>query len=177
MITFHNRGFTLIEPMITIVILAIVMLLAVPSFTSTIRNNSIANMSNNMVASLNYARSEAIKRGVPVSVCATADSNYTSCGSSWNLGWMIFVNPTGGSTLSNTATAPTLKVEKITDQSATISASPSVGIATYTSSGFPATNTGNVTLTIKSTGCTADAGRQINISVTGRPVVSAVSCP
>ncbi len=177
MITFNNRGFTLIELMITIAILAIVMMLAIPNFTSTLRNNSIANMSNNMIASLNFARSEAIKRGVPVSVCATSDANYTACGTSWNLGWMIFVNPTGGSTLSNTTAAPTLKVEKITDQSATITASPSVGIATYTSSGFPATNTGNVALTIKSTGCTGDAGRQINISVTGRPIVSAVSCP
>ncbi|MGD9591936.1 MAG: GspH/FimT family pseudopilin [Candidatus Berkiella sp.] len=172
-----KRGFTLVELMVTIAVLTVVMLLAIPDFTSMIRNNSIASMNNNLLAALNFARSEAVKRAVPVSVCATQDANFTACGSNWSLGWMIFVNPTGGTTLSNTSTAPLLKVEKITDQSATITTSPNVGIATYTSTGFPTSNTGNVSFTIKSTGCTGDAGRLVTISVTGRPSAVNVSCP
>ncbi|MBS0287752.1 MAG: GspH/FimT family pseudopilin [Proteobacteria bacterium] len=172
-----KHGFTLIELMVTISILAIVMLLAIPDFTSTIKRNTISNMSNDLITSLNYARSEAIKRGVSVSVCATQDANYGACGSSWNLGWLIFVNPTGGSTLTNTATAPLLKIQKITDQNATIAVAPNVGITTYNSSGFPATATANVNFTIKSTGCTGDAGRIISISATGRPSSASTNCP
>lgn len=172
-----KRGFTLIELMVTISILAIVMLLAIPEFTSMIKNNSISSMNNNLLAALNFARTEAVKRGVPVSVCATANSSFAACGSAWNLGWLIFVNPTGGNTLSNTSSAPLLKVEKITDQSATISVSPNVGIATYTTTGFPTAASSNVSFTIKSTGCTGDAGRIVTISVTGRPSATATNCP
>jgi type IV fimbrial biogenesis protein FimT len=172
-----TRGFTLIELIVTIAILAIVMALAVPDFTSTIQNNTIASVNNNLVNSLNYARSEAMKRGVPVSVCATSDNSYSACGSQWQLGWMVFVNPTGGSSLSNTSAAPTLRVEKITDQNVTISVSPSINIATYNSTGFPNASTGNVAFTIKATGCTTDAGRRLTISLTGRPVIANVTCP
>ena len=165
------------ELIITIAILAIVMAIAIPSFTSTIQNSTIASTSNDLVYALNYARSEAMKRDVPVSVCAPTDSTYSACGSSWNLGWMVFVNPTGGSVLSNTATAPTLRVQAITDQSLTITTAPSIGIATYNGNGFPATNTGNAVFTIKATGCNATAGRQITVSLTGNPTVAAVTCP
>ncbi len=168
-----TRGFTLIELMIAVSILAVVMLLAIPDFNSMIRNNSIASMNNTLLSALNFARSEAIKRGVSVSVCATQDANFSACGSAWNIGWIVFVNPTAGNALAN----PALRVDRITDQNATIAASPNVGIATYTSTGFPTTATGNVSFTIKSTGCTGDAGRTVTISVTGRPSATAVNCP
>ncbi len=163
--------------MVTVAVVAIVVFLAVPDFTSMMKNNSIANTSNDLIASLNYARSEAVKRGVPVSVCATQDANYAACGSNWNLGWLVFVNPTGGSSLSNTAAAPLLKVQTITDQTATIATSSSANIATFNSSGFPATASANLSFTIKSTGCTADAGRIVRISTTGRPSASSTTCP
>ena len=174
---FKNRGFTLIELVVTICILGIVMAIAIPSFTSTIRNNTIASISNNMIASLNYARSEAIKRNTPVSVCAPTDSSYSACGSNWSLGWLVFVNPNGANVVVNSTAAPLLRVEAITDQSINLTTSPSVGIATYNGSGFPAQNTANVVFTIKATGCTGDAGRQISISMTGRSSVTNVTCP
>ncbi|MBS0289913.1 MAG: GspH/FimT family pseudopilin [Proteobacteria bacterium] len=172
-----KSGFTLIELIITIAVLAIVLAIAIPAFTSTIQNNLIASTNNDLISALMYARSEAMKRNVPVSVCAPSDNTYTACGGSWNLGWIIFVNPTGGSALSNTTSAPMLRTQQITDQTISITTSPSVSIATYNGSGFPATNTGNVAFTIKATGCTIDSGRQITISLTGRPAVTNVTCP
>jgi len=175
--TLLKRGFTLMEILMTIAILAIFMVIAMPNFINVLENDSIVNMTNDVVFALKMARSEAIKRDVPVSVCATSDNTYTACGNNWNLGWMVFVNPTGGTTLSNTATAPLLRTEAITDQNATITSAPSVNIITYTGTGIAATNSGNVTFTIKATGCTGDSGRQVAISLSGNPVVTNVNCP
>ncbi len=177
MLYTNYRGFTLYELIITIAIFAIVMVIAIPDYTSTIQNNNIKSISNNLTISLLYARSEAMKRDVPVSVCATADNTYSACGSQWKLGWMVFVNPTSGSSLSNTATAPLIRTEEITDQNATIAVSPSVNIITYNGSGFPNTSSGNVAFTIKATGCTIDSGRLVTVSLTGRPVITNVTCP
>lgn len=174
---YKMRGFTLIEILVAIAILAIVMAIAIPDFTSTIQNNTIATISNDLISSINLARSEAVKRNVTVSICATSNSNFTACGNNWNLGWLVFVNPTGGNALSNTAAAPLLRIQRINDQSATIATTPTVGILTYSGNGFTATGTGNLSITIKATGCTTDSGRRIAISATGRPSVTNVTCP
>ena len=81
--TYFNtkiRAFTLIELMVTIAIFVIVVSFAIPSFTSMIQNNYSLSISHDLISSLKFARSEAIKRNSPVSLCATSDSNYTSCG-------------------------------------------------------------------------------------------------
>ena len=67
-----QRGFTLLELMITVAVLAILLSLGVPSFAETIRNNRVAAQTNELVTALSLARSEASKRGMPVSVCAGA---------------------------------------------------------------------------------------------------------
>ena len=77
----RNKGFTLVELMITLVIVAILMALAVPSFNSTIKNNRISTQASELITSLNYVRSEAIKRGADVTI-GRADVN-------WENGWVI----------------------------------------------------------------------------------------
>ena len=61
-----NNGFTLIELMVTVAVLAIVLSLGVPSYRALIINNRLTAQANALVASINLARSEAIKRGVRV---------------------------------------------------------------------------------------------------------------
>ena len=64
----HRRatgGFTLIELLVTIVVLSILLGLAVPAFRSLMQNDQQWVQQNNLVLSLNAARSEAIKNDMP----------------------------------------------------------------------------------------------------------------
>lgn len=78
------KGFTLIELMVTLVVLAIAIGLAVPSFAELIRNNRADAQSGAVVDALSLARSEAIKRGTTVVVLPTTGTN-------WNAGWRVEV--------------------------------------------------------------------------------------
>ncbi|MCC5862003.1 MAG: GspH/FimT family pseudopilin [Gammaproteobacteria bacterium] len=68
----YGRGFTLLELMATITILAILLGIGIPSLTAFIQNSRVTSQANGLVSSFHLARSEAIKRGTPVSVTALA---------------------------------------------------------------------------------------------------------
>ena len=77
-----SGGFTLVELMITIAVLAIVLAVAVPSFQGIINRNRLVSASNEVVAALQLARMEAIRRNGRVELCPS--TNGTSCsGSDW----------------------------------------------------------------------------------------------
>jgi type IV fimbrial biogenesis protein FimT len=92
-----QRGFTLVELIITLAVAAIVMTIGVPTFREVIRNNRIVTQTNELVTALNLARTEAIKRGIQVTMCKT---NYTgatpptdcSTSAAWNDGWIIYAD-------------------------------------------------------------------------------------
>lgn len=80
----HN-GFTLIELMIVIAILAVVMSIGYPGFRTLIQNNRMASQTNGMLGVLQLARSEAVTRRQQVTVCPSSDQN--TCNSAdWNDG-------------------------------------------------------------------------------------------
>ncbi len=86
----REYGITLLELMVTIVIAVILMMVAVPGFNSYIRDSSLASITNNLLSTLNVARSEAIKRGVPISLCRSNDN--ASCSGAWSDGWIVFAD-------------------------------------------------------------------------------------
>lgn len=86
-------GFTLVELLITLTIATIVLAVGVPSFMAFIQNNRLVTGTNDLVSVLNFARSEAITRGLRVTVCKSSDQ--TSCdtsGSGWEQGWIVFTD-------------------------------------------------------------------------------------
>jgi len=86
------RGFTLVELMISITILAILLGMAVPAFNDAVLGGKLSAFSTNLVASTQLARSEAIKRNQTVRMCASSDG--TSCGVSsggWEAGWIVLL--------------------------------------------------------------------------------------
>ena len=83
----HNKGFTLIELIITIAIAAIVMTIGIPSFNQTVRNSRLTTNANELITSLNLARSEAIKRNVQVFVRRKGATSQN-----WDSGWDVFID-------------------------------------------------------------------------------------
>lgn len=78
------RGFTLIELMVTVALAAILMMVAVPSFTTYLRNSQLTSFTNTLLSAANAARGEAMKRGVYAMVVPN--------GTSWDSGWIVFVD-------------------------------------------------------------------------------------
>lgn len=79
-----SSGFTLVELMITLAIAGILVAVGIPSFNSAISDSRLTSYANELVAALNLARSEAIKRGQQVVVRKT--------GAEWENGWQVFAD-------------------------------------------------------------------------------------
>ena len=93
-------GFTLVELMVTLAMSAILMTFAVPGFNELIKSNRLSSTANDLLSTLQYARSEAVTRKTAVTVCTSADSvsaDDPSCDSTvnWQNGWIVFVDRNG----------------------------------------------------------------------------------
>jgi len=93
-----NRGFTLIELMVVIIIAAILLTIAVPSFSSLIKRNNVDSLQSKLSSALATARTEAASRNKTITICGSA--NETDCESGdWNKGWVIFEDQNGDGTV------------------------------------------------------------------------------
>jgi type IV fimbrial biogenesis protein FimT len=86
-------GFTLIELLVTVAIASVLLGIAVPSFRDMAIRNRLAGYSNDMIAAVNLARSEAVRTGRPVVICSSDDQ--TDCGGAWNDGFLVFRDDNG----------------------------------------------------------------------------------
>lgn len=90
-----SRGLTLIELMITLAILAAVLALGAPPMQGLVHGTRLRAETQRLVTAINLARSEAISRNMPVSLCPSpmAAGGDASCAGEYAGGWIIFANP------------------------------------------------------------------------------------
>jgi type IV fimbrial biogenesis protein FimT len=91
----RHDGFTLVELMVTLAVIAILAMFAVPNFGSLMRRHRVTSVANQLLADLSYARTEAAMRGKYVSICASDDGTSCSSSPSYASGWIVYAYPTG----------------------------------------------------------------------------------
>lgn len=86
------RGFTLIEALISIAILATLLTLAAPSWAGLFGRSQVGVARNALHAALSEARIAAVMRAAPVVVCPSFDQDACTRSSQWQVGWIAFVD-------------------------------------------------------------------------------------
>lgn len=141
------KGFTLIELMVSIVVLGILVAVAIPSFTEIIRNNRLTTQANDGLGLLLYARSEAIKRREDMTVSFVADGD----------GWSATVQDPANQTLRTVARPETPIAVDVTQ-------------VTFDDRGRPG---GSASIDF----IYGDLGRCIRVELSGRSWVDVGACP
>jgi type IV fimbrial biogenesis protein FimT len=141
-------GFSLLETLIVIAIVAILLAIGVPSFRYVTQSNRATSEINGMLGALQLARAEAIKEGQTVSVCPSTDGATCVVGATdWEGGWIIFSDsnlPYG--TVNGTDFV--VRVQRAFTSTDTLTSDNNVSSITFSREGF-AMNLGNpVTFTL-----------------------------
>lgn len=191
-----NTGFTLLELMATLAIAAVLIAVALPNYRTMVKNNCMTTGTNALVASLQQARSEAVKRSTNVTVTAGNAGDTTN---EWGTGWTITLdedrdgdgvmdtgedyNGNGSLDAAALVRTVTLTCENTTMDEIAPSGTPNPNPAdnvdndtdfVYQSTGF-IDNAGTINVCDDRTG---ETGRQITITLTGRPSTnSEFTCP
>lgn len=160
----RTKGFTLLELLVTVALVGVIVGLAVPSFRGLIQSSRSTSLANELSVSMNYARSEAVRRGLGVTVCPSNDE--TDCGGEWTDGWIVLLTA-GGAPLqvrdvalgANTVVRPDSGVHEAID----------FGALGELASGATALDVGVL-------GCRGERARRISISPGGRVSVELLDC-
>lgn len=162
-----SPGFTLIELMVAVSLLALLLALGGPSFNFLFRNVNLTAQANQFVAAVQLARSEAIRRNRSVTLSALADNQAQH----WEAGWLVWVD------LDNNAAPGEGEVMRRFAALDGTTLQGDTSSLRFAGSGFLDGHTpqaGNFTL--KPLSCAGGKGRAIAVSTTGHPSVEEVTC-
>ncbi len=155
-----QKGFTLIELMVALAVLAILLGIAVPAFSSMLRDSRVSTLADELQGALQLARSEAIKRRQSVVVCRRKpDESACQNGTDWAGGWLV--QQAGGDVIKVWDGVQGLAI-----------VGPNAGVS-FRSNGM-AGAARNFSLT--PSGCSGQQKRDISVSVTGSNTLRKDAC-
>ena len=169
-----SHGFSLVELLVTVTLVAILLAVGIPSYRSIATSNRMAGEMNALLGDLQLARSEAVKQGTTVTICPTSSPAAPyACSNSgnWSGGWVVFVGGSSATSSSPMRLQPALGGIDVLQSNST----PAVKAVSFNRNGF-STNTGSITL--NDANSTADRRRCAVISIAGHiSLQSGGTCP
>jgi len=162
----RDKGFSLMELMVTISVLAIILAVAVPSFSGVIGNSKLRGQVSELQAALNYARTEAIRQNRNVVFCHS--NNGINCTIPVNNSWEGWLVGTAGAVLANPV-VPVLRTGVIAAAPMKISSGPNLQASSanhairFTPQGLARTFATNAPLSDLIQVCIASAATNPNI--------------
>lgn len=173
-------GFSLIELIVTTLLISIFAMIALPGFAELIKNERLVAQSNDLVSDISFARGEAMRMGSRVTICPTVD--HSACTDDWSAGRMVFVDTDRDMELSTDAAIgeTVLRVRQPLSGSNTMTWSGGVQRLQFMGSGLPR---GGITNGIADSFKICDSslvnnGRTIRVSTLGTVESSkGVTCP
>lgn len=180
----RQQAFTIIELLITVTILAVLVATAIPSFRTLIANNRSTSLANEFFVALNAARSEAIKRGARVSLCASSDGAGCTAAGTWQDGWIVFVDGAASDTAAPSVGAnAVIRVWGPAPPGANLTvakAATPISFVRFTGLGMLAravSDTDPVDISVHQTGCQGNSSRQLEVGIAGRVNQTKTACP
>lgn len=161
MLRFRQPGFTLVEMMFVIVILAVLLSLAAPSFSELAKSQQVRSVAVDLHADITLARSEAIKRGAQVFIVARD----TATAKDWAKGWDV-------SLASPVTTTSVLKSQDAF--SGGVSATGATGL-TIGRAGRPIASA-TTSFEVKHSDIDASKWRCVTVDLAGRPATKTGGC-
>ena len=172
-----RRGFTLVELLVVLAVGSILLAIAIPGYAFLVSTSRLATVTNDMVTVLQLARSEAVKRGVRITVCKTSNAGAAmpACDATagWHEGWLVFVD--GGTRGVVDANDLIFRVQERVHQTVSITTGMTYRrFISYLPNGNSQGSGGlsNGTFEI----CTAGSRRDIIINNAGRPRLVTGTC-
>lgn len=177
-----QKGFTLIELIVALVVMAVVVSIALPAFNGMIISSRSQNLGSEIEVVLNYARIEAVKRATRVSICSSTDGATCADPADWNTGWLV---------VTDKATTDSAAVDVDTVLRYWNDITPNATISIKTGSGSTAVNvkyvrfnslgklaSSNVTTAnAYVTGCKSNDANDIKVGVAGMISKTKANCP
>ncbi len=165
---YSSTGFTLVELMITLVIVAILLSLAAPGFKSLLERNRLQTAAHGFFTDLVLARSEAIKRNQAVVLCKsnTGVNCTVDTAVQWEQGWLVFADTDNDGAVDPNEIITVKNALHVGDTLRTDTAGDFKNQVTY---GTDGSASGSEVFVL----CNEDAdlgnAREIDIAATGRP--------
>lgn len=169
-----QAAFTLMELMVTLTVIAILCAYAVPSFREYSRDSRASAAHNDLITAFNLARSETLRRGIPIGICAS--SNGTGCSGSddWSNGWILFTDATGAASDLD-ADDQVLQVWGGYTDDLTMNGLDGLGAVRYLNTGM-IDAAAPAQLELFPAGCNGDRKRAIEIAVAGSVSYAKTDC-